>query len=351
VSIRHIAVGDTSAIGDGILNNIERDENVLVITDGNNNDGRLLGDTMLLASSLNATVSTVSMEPVRSDVGVEITGPSEAIRDTREDFVVTVDNVGENVPYTLEVKFDDEIVIARTGDESNAFTFNKKLSDGYHKITAELLDVGSEDYFKQNNKYYKTVKVVPRPRVLFVSEKSSALISELEEIYDLTTVSTVPNDLSSYMAVILNDISANKFLPYMSSLSDYVSDGNGLFVIGGENSYDRGAYKGTFIETLLPIKTGAGEESEKSDVYIVIVIDISHGTAEYVNIEKAQAVSIIDSLDKKNNVGVIAFNTVPYKVADIKPLSEHKEEVVDKISRLVFVGKSYFNLGIDDEDN
>jgi uncharacterized membrane protein len=347
VSIRHIAVGDTSAIGDGILNNIERDENVLVITDGNNNDGRLLGDTMLLASSLNATVSTVSMEPVRSDVGVEITGPSEAIRDTREDFVVTVDNVGENVPYTLEVKFDDEIVIARTGDESNAFTFNKKLSDGYHKITAELLDVGSEDYFKQNNKYYKTVKVVPRPRVLFVSEKSSALISELEEIYDLTTVSTVPNDLSSYMAVILNDISANKFLPYMSSLSDYVSDGNGLFVIGGENSYDRGAYKGTFIETLLPIKTGAGEESEKSDVYIVIVIDISHGTAEYVNIEKAQAVSIIDSLDKKNNVGVIAFNTVPYKVADIKPLSEHKEEVVDKISRLVFDGQSFFNLGID----
>ncbi len=347
VSIRHIATGDKSAIGDGILNNIERDENVLVITDGNNNDGKLLGDVMLLASSLNVTVSTLAMEPVKSDVGVEVLGVSEAIRGTEETFIVNVKNVGKNVPYTLEVRFDNEIVIAKSDDKSNTFTVKKKLSEGYHKITAELLNVGSNDYFRQNNQYYKTVKVVPRPRVLFVSEKSSPLKAELEEIYDLTTLTAVPNDLSSYMAVILNDIPANKFLPHIALLSDYVSDGNGLFVIGGENSYDRGNYKGTLIDTLLPVKIGAGEESEKSDVYIVIVIDVSHGTANYVNVEKAQAVSIIKSLDEKNNVGVIAFNTVPYKVADIKPLSEHKEELVDKVSRLVFDGQSFFNLGID----
>ncbi len=347
VYIRHITAGDKSAIGDGILNNIERDENVLVITDGNNNDGKFLGDVMLLASSLNATVSTLSMEPVRSDVGVQIIGPDEAIRDTEEVFIVKVSNVGKNVPYTLEVRFDDEIVIAKSDDKSNTFNLNKKLSEGYHKISAELLNVGSNDYFSQNNKYYKTVKVVPRPRVLLVSDKNSPLASELDRIYDITPASTIPSDLSSYLAVILNDIPANKFLPHVDSLSNYVSDGNGLFVIGGENSYDRGAYKGTLIDTLLPVKIGAGEESEKSDVYIVIVIDISHGTAEYVDVEKAQAVSIIESLDKKNNVGVIAFNTVPYKVADIKPLSEHKEELVDKVSRLVFDGQSFFNLGID----
>ena len=347
VSVRHIASGDKSAIGDGILNNLERDENVLVITDGNNNDGKLLGDVMLLASSLNATVSTVSMEPIKSDVGVEILGVSEAIRDTEEAFIVSVNNVGKNIPYTLEARFDDEIAIARTDDKSNTFTLNKKLSEGYHKITAELLNVGSDDYFSQNNKYYKTVKVVPRPKVLFVSEKSSPLVNDLGDIYDLTTANTIPDGLSSYLAVILNDMPANKLLPHMESLSDYVSDGNGLFVIGGQSSYDKGAYKGTMIETLLPIKVGAGEESEKSDVYIVIVIDISHGTADYVNIEKAQAVSIIDSLDKKNNVGVIAFNTVPYKVADIKSLSEHKKELIDKVSRLVFDGQSFFNLGLD----
>jgi len=347
VTVRTIAVGDESAIGDGILNNIERDENVLVITDGNNNDGKLLGDIMLLASSLNVTVSTLDMAPIRSDVGVYIEGPSEAIRDTEETFIVKVNNAGKSIPYTLEVRFDNEIVLAMSDSKSRTFTINKKLSEGYHKITAELMNVGSNDYFKQNNKYHKSVKVVPRPRVLFVSEKSSPLIDELNRIYDITAVSTIPNDLSSYLAVILNDLQANKILPHMDSLSDYVSDGNGLFVIGGQNSYDRGNYKGTLIETLLPVKIGAGEETEKSDVQIAIVIDISHGTAEYVDIEKAQAVSIINSLDDKNNVGVIAFNSVPYKVADIKPLKENKKELIDKISRLVFDSQSFFNLGID----
>ncbi len=347
VSVRHIVVGDKSAIGDGILNNLERDENVLIITDGNNNDGKLLGDILLLASSLNATVSTLDMEPVNSDVGVEIIGPGEAILDTEEVFYIEVKNVGEKVPYTLEVRFDDEIVIAKTDDKSTTFPFKRKLTEGYHKITAELLNAGSEDYFGNNNKHYKTIKVVPRPRVLFVSEKSSPLAAELGEIYDLTFINAMPNELSSYLATVVNDLPANKILPHIDSLSDYVSDGNGLFIIGGQSSYDNGGYKGTLVETLLPVKVGAGEESEKSDVNIVIVIDISHGTEDYVDVEKAQAVSIINSLDEKNNVGVIAFSTVPYKVADIKALKEHKKEMIDKISRLVFDGQSFFNLGLD----
>lgn len=347
VTIRRIAVGDKSAIGDGILNNLERNENVMVITDGNNNDGKLLGDIMLLASSLNATVSTIGMDPIRSDVSVEILGAKDAIRDSDEEFIVEVTTVGINVPYTLEVRFDDEIVIAVSDDKSKTYTLNKRMSEGYHKITAELLNVGEDDYFSQNNKFYKTVKVVPRPRVLFVSEKSSPLANELDDIYDLTTLSAIPNDLDSYLAVILNDIPGEKFLPHVEPLSEYVSKGNGLMVVGGEDSYERGNYKGSLIETLLPVKVGAGEETEKSDVYIVIVIDISSGTADYVNVEKAQAVSIVDGLDKKNNVGVIAFNTVPYKVADIKPLGDNKKELIDKISRLVFDGQSFFNLGID----
>lgn len=347
VSIRHIAAGDKSAIGDGILNNLERDENVLVITDGNSNEGKLLGDILLLASSLNATVSTLDIKPVKSDVGVHINGPSEAILDTQETFYVEVENAGERVPYSIEVKFDNDIVIARADDKTNTFMFTKKLDEGYHKITAELSNVGEKDYFGENNKYYKTIKVVPRPRVLFVSEKNSPMAADLGEIYDLTSVSTVPGKLEGYMAVIINDLHANKILPHMDSLSEYVSDGNGLFVIGGQNSYDRGGYKGSLVETLLPVKVGAGEESEKSDVNIVIVIDISHGTEDYVDIEKAQAVSIINSLDEKNNVGVIAFNTIPYKVADIKPLKENRKELIDKVSRLVFDGQSFFNLGLD----
>jgi len=161
VNLRYIAAGEKSAIGDGILNYIDRNENVLVISDGNNNHGKLLGDIMLLASSLNASVSTMNLEPVRSDIGVSIEGPSEAIKDSVEFFIVTVNNVGEDIQYTIEVRLDNEIVLAQTHDGSNKFTINKKLSEGFHKLKAELLNVGRADYFPQNNIYYKTVKVVP----------------------------------------------------------------------------------------------------------------------------------------------------------------------------------------------
>lgn len=352
VSIRTIANGEHSAIGNGILNNIEGDDNVMVVTDGANNEGKLLGDIMLFASSINSSVSTLKMEPVKNDAGVVIEGPPELIKDTEGDFIVRVSVAGKNTPYTLQVTADDtNLILEEQASSSKTFAFSKKFPEGeYHKLTARLLDVGKEDYFQNNNVFYKSIKIVPRPKVLYVTEKNSPMAGELNKIYELDVKNSLPADLSDYMAVIFNDIRASKINPGMDMLSEYVSDGNGLLFIGGENSFDRGGYKGTLLETLLPIKIGAGEEQNKSDISIVIVIDISHGTEDYVAVEKALALSVVDSLSEKNNVGAVAFNTQPYQIAEIKPLKEHKKELKEKISRLKFDGQSFFNLGIEGGD-
>src|SRR3989344_5082968 len=144
VSVRTIASGDHSTIGNGILNNIEGHDNVLAITDGVNNEGKLLGDIMLLASSLNSSVSTLRMEPVNNDVGVTIDGPPDLIKDTEGDFVVRVSIVGKKIQYTLQVTIDDTIlVLEEQADSSQTFAFSRKFPQGeYHKLTAKLLDVG-----------------------------------------------------------------------------------------------------------------------------------------------------------------------------------------------------------------
>ncbi|MBI2652222.1 VWA domain-containing protein [Candidatus Woesearchaeota archaeon] len=349
VNIRTIANGEHSTIGNGILNNIEGDDNVMVITDGVNNEGKLLGDIMLFATNINSSVSTLKMESVKNDVGVVIDGPPELIKDTEGDFVVKVSVVGKNIPYTLQITADDTtLILEEQASSSKSFAFPRKFGEGeYHKLTAKLLDVGNDDYFKNNNVFYKSIKIVPRPKVLYVTEKNSPLARELNKIYELDVKNSLPADLSNYMAVVLNDIRASKINPYMDTLSDYVSDGNGLIFIGGENSFDRGGYKGTLLETLLPIKIGAGEEQNKSDINIVIVIDISQGTEDYVAVEKALALSVVDSLSEKNNVGAVAFSSQAYQIAEIKPLKEHKKELKEKISRLKFDGQSFFNLGIE----
>jgi uncharacterized membrane protein len=370
VDLRTIGSGESSAIGNGILSNLEGGENLLVITDGNNNEGKLLGDIIMFASSINSTVSTVDLKPVKSDVGVAIEGPYEVIKDTEGEFIVTVNSVGEDVPYTLEVSVDNEIIYSKEGRGSQTVPFTKFFSEGYfHKITAKLVNIGGDDHFKQNNIYYKTVKIVQRPSVLFVTKKSSPLLGEFERLYKVTKSSAIPNDLSAYMAVILNDIHANDILPKIDLLERYVADeGNGLVVIGGQNSYDRGSYKeAKLIEPLLPVRIGAGEETEKSDVHVVVVIDISGTTTEVTNqygqvevrdydkVIKALAASVLDNLDKKLNVGIVVVGTskAPYVgvVSDIVVLGDNKKELVDKISRLRGGGQSAIEQGIKEATN
>jgi len=357
VNIRTIANGEHSAIGNGILNNIEGGDNVMVVTDGVNNEGKLLGDIMLFASNINSSVSTLKMESAKSDVGITIDGPPELIKDTEGDFVVRVSVVGKNIPYTLQVAADDTSLIFEEQDsKSRTFSFSRKFSEGeYHKITAKLLDIGSDDYFKNNNVFYKSIKVVPRPKVLYVTEKNSPLASKLNEIYLVDIRDSLPSDLSDYMAVIFNDVRASKINPHMDMLSNYVSDGNGLIFVGGESSFEGGGYKGTLLETLLPIKIGASEEQDKSDINIVVVIDRSQGTEDYISYEKALALSVLDSLSEKNNVGVSFFGGAPcqsYTASingveiGVKPLKENKELLKKAISTVTFDGQSCFDIGV-----
>src|SRR3989344_5158346 len=270
VERRTIANGEHSTIGSGILNNIEGNDNVLVVTDGVNNEGKLLGDIMLFASGINSSVSTLKMEPVQGDVGVIIDGPPELIKDTEGDFVVHVNVVGKNNFYTVQVTMDESnLIFEETAASSKSFAFSNKFPEGeYHKITARLLDIKGDDYFKDNNIYYKSVKIVPRPKILYVTEKNSPLAPELDKIYEIDLAGSLPSDLSDYMAVVFNDIRASKINPKMDLLSDYVSDGNGIIFIGGEQSFDRGGYKGTLVETLLPVKIGASEEQNKNDINV-----------------------------------------------------------------------------------
>ena len=70
------------------------------------------------------------------------------------------------------------------------------------------IDVQGEDYFAQNNVFYKTVHIIEQPKILVVSKKGSPLLSQLSTLYRVTNVQNVPQDLSAYTATIVDDLSA-----------------------------------------------------------------------------------------------------------------------------------------------
>jgi hypothetical protein len=180
------------------------------VTDGNANAGSDMGDAALLASELNASISFIQLEPVKDDYSVTIDGPSKVLSYSDAQFSVTVTSLNgfsQSPPVSILVD-GEKISPAKDTTEGNTrtLTFTESFPDGQHKIEAS---VSVADLFPQNNQYYMTVKSVPKPKILFVSRKISPLEQVFQKLYDMDKVQSLPDNLDSYYAVVINDMPAS----------------------------------------------------------------------------------------------------------------------------------------------
>ncbi len=345
--VKVVGTGTVSNIGDAVLNNLEPHGSILLLSDGNVNSGASLGDVALFASKLNATINAIQLNPVRSDASVQVFGPSKVLENAESTFTVLVHRVGNVGSVRLLVTLDGETVYDQVTSE-NAFQFMRQLPKGPHRITAKI---DSQDFFPNNNIFYKTVKVVPQPKILLLSEKSSPLETLLKQLYVVETASSLPQNLQDYYTVVVNDLKADRLDPVSDILNDFVADGNGLVVFGGENSFDRGNYKNSLFETLLPVVVGSPEKKE-GDVIIAIVIDISGSQgapfgrfASTADFSKAATVDIIRNLKVDTRVAILAFNTQAYLLSEPSPIFS-KQGLEDLIARLKWGGGTNIGAGL-----
>ncbi len=348
VAVREIASKERSALGDAILNNMQGDDHLLLITDGRNTHGRDLGDIVQLADELNTTISTLQLSPKEHDASVEIIGPPQQIEQVETEFTVAVNKVGDP-KCSIVVESDGNLVTSR--DRLEDFKFVKTFPEGTHKLAARLQ---CNDFMPQNNVFYKTIRILPKPRVLFLSKAASPLDHVLARYYTYERLQAIPASLGQYDAVIINDFPADSLKPSVSALTDYVADGNGLVVIGGKNSYDLGNYKNSLIEAMLPVQVGVAEKSEEGSLNIIIVIDISGSTGSTfgsgssstkIDIQKSLAIDMLKDIRANDKVGIVAFNNDAYEVSPLTPLSQ-KKGIVDTIAKLKFGGGTEIFKGL-----
>ncbi len=328
-TLKYIAHGEESPIGDSLLNNMRGSDNLLLISDGNNNRGTSLGDVMMLASSLNTTISSLNIKPIKTDLALIIDGPSELIFGTEALLYVDVKQTGPfSLDYDIQVMVDDDIVINEKATGTKTFEIKKMLHPGYHKIKASII---ANDYFKQNNVYYKTIHVLPKPKILFISQKDVKITKIMDTVYDVTKKSYMPRDLKPYSAVILYNINENWLRTNTDILSDYVADGKGLVVIGGDNSFDYGSYEDSMFETLLPVKVGLAGKEEESGMNIIVIIDVSGTTCSAfgtkstntkIDVEKAVATQIVGGLRAEDRIGVVTFDFNSHLISFLSPIME-----------------------------
>lgn len=317
--------GIKSPIGDEVIGASENN-NLLLVTDGNANYGKDLFDAISFVSQTGTKVFAVKQKPIHNDASVEIVSAKNIIIGNENVFNVVVRQAGSYIVYKLDVDIDGKSVMSETFSQTErekvipvtgAFT-----SLGSHKMTATITPNG-EDRFQQNNVFYKSIFVVPKPKLLAVtSDTGSPLYTITNSLYDVVTVSSLPSDLSSspYKTVIIDNKGANE-LP-AENLRNYVGNGGGLVVVGGESSYDRGAYNNSPVEAILPIISRAGEFTGGRNV--IILIDSSGstgiGSPSPISLIDANAISIIRGIGQDSRVGVVAFSGVT-KETGILPMS------------------------------
>ena len=343
VAVRRVPVGanDSSPVGDAVAANLEENGGIVLLSDGRVTEGQSLGAATDLARSVNASVSVVSPEPRTAERYVTVAGPEKASLGVDNRFTARVDGVGGNVSATLTVEVDGEQVAERTVEDAPATVeFNHTFeTNGTHTVTAEIDTV---DRFSENDVFRKTVRVVERPEILYVSDGEYPFREYLGGLYDVETADAVPEDLSPYYAVVVQDTPAES-VGNVDRLQEFVIGGGGLFVVGGPNAFERGGYQGSSFASMLPVSIGEGQRSATN---IVLVVDVSGSAEEGMRVQKAAALSVLDQLGDENEVGLVGFNFQAYRVSEVEPLSENRGELRDKIQRLRAGGATDIAAGV-----
>ena len=343
--------GETTPLGDKIVQHSIPGGSILLISDGYSNSGRPLADSLALARASNATTFALSLIPEKDDSSVEISGTNTGVLAGDYPFRVIVRSAkGYNGSLSV---FADEQLIYSDSISSNASASIKIshsfLTTGNHILRASI----DPDGQPVNDNYQKAVYVVPKPEVLLVTNISSPLAVNLNDLYRLTVSSELPESLDGYKAVVLDDV---PYLSHLDQLGEYVREGGGMVVVGGENSYDLGGYSNSGLERFLPVRSVPSVFEGGKTMAIVLDISFSLLTARtrdgttLLDYEKALAVELLKSPDLQDyKVGLVVFGTRAYNVLDPVPLSRSRQIISERIMALGPAGteNSHLDRGLE----
>ncbi|MBU4076573.1 MAG: VWA domain-containing protein, partial [Euryarchaeota archaeon] len=309
--------GMTSPVGDEIIAASENN-NIVLVSDGNANYGKDLADAVSFVNKSGTRVFAVNQKLLHNDMSVEIVSAKNLIVGNENTFTIVVRQAGENARYRLDVKIDDKPVSLPDGsnvvqtEQTKTFPVSYIFKTlGTHTVEAVITPEG-EDRFPTNNKFYKAVYVVPKPKMLAITDDiGSPLYETIDSLYAVDRAVSIPDDLSKYRVVVIDNMGAGML--GADSLKNYVSGGGGLVVVGGDASYDKGNYNNSPVEAMLPIISRAAEY--RGGRNIVIVLDASGSMfsedpttgISAIGLIDANAINIIRKIGRDSNVGITAF--------------------------------------------
>ena len=311
---------------------------LVLMSDGNENIGDSLA-AVLAARPLGVSVDVIPLGTERgNDVSLQKLGVPNTLKkgQTFDARIFVQSDKAQSATlrlYRNEQYLGQQEVKLEAG--KNLFTFPQTLTEpGFYSYNVQVEAAG--DLVPQNNRATSFTSVKGEPRVLLVSsapDQDGALAAALRsakvevKVADATRFPATLAEMQSYDAIFISNIAAGDLgQDRMKLLESAVRDfGVGLVCVGGDQAYAAGAYRGTPLETTLPVNM---ELDSKKVLPSGAVAMVMHGM-EFANgnqVARDCAVGVLDALGPQDEMGVVLWDGFDQwlfpltKVADKKAL-------------------------------
>lgn len=316
---------------------------IVLLSDGNENIGDAMA-AVLAARPLGVTVDVVPLGIERgNDVSVQKLGLPARVKkgQTFETKIFVQADQAQTATvrlYRNEQPLGEQKVTLTPG--KNLYTFPQTLDQaGFFSYTVQLEAAG--DNVPQNNHATSFVNVRGDPRVLVVSaepEQDQPLIEALRSArleVKAAGLSGLPGTLAemqSFDAIFISNLAAGDLgEDNMKLLESAVRDfGVGLVCVGGDQTYAAGGYRGTPLESTLPVNM---ELDSKKVLPSGAVAMVMHGM-EFANgnqVARDCALGVLDALGPTDEMGVVLWDGQDRWLFPMTKVGPNKSDLGKKI--------------------
>ncbi|WP_322489204.1 VWA domain-containing protein [Chloroflexus sp.] len=305
----------------------------IVISDGQHTGGNVLAEAHHAAQSgIQIDVRYVA-PPAIAEVAITRLDLPALLR-SGEVFDLTITtayrslNSAEPLAARLRVWADEQLLgeepIVIPPDQYQFTITHTAGEPGIVRLRAEVIPAGN-DTFTANNTAAATALVMPPPTILLVEgyrDGGAVLAATLRQsgiLVERVPAAALPanlDQLAAYDGIVLVDVPASQLsFEQMVALREIVrSEGKGLTVLGGNQSFTLGGYAETPLAEALPLAMTPPPRPQRAPVSLLLIIDRSasmsaaFGVSKF-DMAKEAAILALTALQPDDRIGVLAFDT------------------------------------------
>ncbi len=309
---------------------------LVLLTDGNENVGDAMS-AVLAAKPLGVTVDVVPMGVARiNDISVQRLQIPPKLKKAQAFEVKIFVQANQPTPATVRLIRNEQYLGEQRVDLSagkNLFTFPQTLADaGFYSYEVQVDAPG--DPLPQNNRASTFAVVRGEPTLLIVSadpEQDRSLAAALQSsrlqtrLVGLNQFPGTLAEMQSYDAIFISNLAAGDLgNDRQKLLESAVRDfGVGLVCVGGDQTYAAGGYRGTPLETTLPVSMELDSKKVLPSGAVVLVM---HGM-EFNNgnqVARDCAQGVLAALGANDEMGVILWDGTERWVFPLQKVGDKK---------------------------